>query len=128
MVPGKYRYSAYNLSFYEFLDRISVSSVHGTRNEWVGVCHDRVGIIFFSGMWGSVWGSSRRLQVPYVIPRPGVTRHIKSSPKIPSPNRILFLRSRICIHICNIWIFDKLLCSFYKDVDTESFIFCLCYY
>ena len=49
--------------------------MHGTRDERVGVCHDRVGIIFFSGMLGSVWGSSRRLQVPYVIPRPGVTHH-----------------------------------------------------
>ena len=46
-------------------------SVHGTRNE-------RVGIIFFSGMFWSVWGSPRRLQVPYVIPRPGVTRHMLS--------------------------------------------------
>ena len=44
-------------------------SVHGNRNE-------RVGIIFLRGMWGSVWGSSRILQVPYVIPRPGVPRHI----------------------------------------------------
>ena len=51
-------------------------SVHGTPNERVGVCHDRVGIIFLSGMWGSVWGSSRRLQVSYVIPRPGVPCHI----------------------------------------------------
>ena len=51
-------------------------SVHGTRNERVGVCQDRVGIIFFSGMLESVWGSSRRLQVPYVIPRPIVTRHV----------------------------------------------------
>ena len=51
-------------------------SVHGTRNERIGVCHDRVGIIFLSWGWGSVWGSSRRLQVPYVIPRPGVPRHI----------------------------------------------------
>ena len=32
-------------------------SVHGTRNEKVAVCHNRVGIIFFCGMWGSVWGS-----------------------------------------------------------------------
>ena len=48
---------------------------HRTRNERVGVCHDRVGIIFLSGGWGSVWGSSRRLLVPYVIPRPGVPRH-----------------------------------------------------
>ena len=37
---------------------------------------DRVGIIFLSGMLWSVWGSSRRLQVPYVIPRPCVPRHI----------------------------------------------------
>ena len=44
-------------------------SVHGTRNE-------RVGVLFFSGMWGSVWFSPRRLQVHYVIPRPGVPRHI----------------------------------------------------
>ena len=47
-----------------------------TRNERVGVCHDSVGIIFFSGKWGSLRGSSRRLQVPYVIPRPDVTCHI----------------------------------------------------
>ena len=32
-------------------------SVHGTRNV-------RVGVLFCSGMWGSVLGSSRRLQVP----------------------------------------------------------------
>ena len=37
-----------------------------SRNERVGVCHEMVWIIFFSGGWGS----SRRLQVPYVIPRP----------------------------------------------------------
>ena len=35
-----------------------------------------VGIIFFSGMLGSVWSSSWRLQVPYVILRPGVHHHI----------------------------------------------------
>ena len=78
-------------------------SVHGTRNERVGVCNERVGLcnervgvcnervgvcnervevcnervgVFFSGMLGSVWDSPRRLQVPYVIPRPGVPRHI----------------------------------------------------
>ena len=34
--------------------------------------------LFFSGMWESVWGFPRRLQVPYVIPRPGVPRHICS--------------------------------------------------
>ena len=50
---------------------------HRTHNDRVAVCHDRVGIIFFSGMLGSVWGSSRRLQIPYVIPRPGVPRHIQ---------------------------------------------------
>ena len=38
--------------------------------------HDRVGIIFLSGMLGLVWGSSRRLLVPYVIPRPFVPRYI----------------------------------------------------
>ena len=32
-------------------------SVHGTRNERVGVSHERVGIIFFSVMWGSVLDS-----------------------------------------------------------------------
>ena len=42
-----------------------------TRNERVGVCNDRVGIIFLCGIWGTVWGSPGRLQVPYVIPRPG---------------------------------------------------------
>ena len=52
------------------------SSVHRTRKERIGNCHDRVGIIFFRGRLGSVWGSSQRLQVPYLIPRPGVTRHI----------------------------------------------------
>ena len=36
-----------------------------------------------SGGWGSVWGFSRRLQVPYGIPRPGVPRHIYYNP-IPS--------------------------------------------
>ena len=30
----------------------------------------------FSGMLGSVWGSSRRLQIPYVILGPGVPRHM----------------------------------------------------
>ena len=48
-------------------------SVHGTRNERDGVCHERVGVLFFSGISGSVWGSPRRLQVPYVIPRLGST-------------------------------------------------------
>ena len=38
--------------------------------------HERVGVLYFSGMWGLVWGSPRRLQVPYVIPRPDVPRHI----------------------------------------------------
>ena len=47
-----------------------------TRNERVGGFHERVGVLFFSWIWGSVWGSPRRLQVPYVIPRPGVPRHI----------------------------------------------------
>ena len=42
---------------------------HRTRNE-------RVGIIFLSVGWGSVWGSSRRLQVFYVIPGSGVVRHM----------------------------------------------------
>ena len=37
---------------------------HRTRNERVGVCHDRVGIIFFNRMWGSVWGSSGSLRNP----------------------------------------------------------------
>ena len=35
-----------------------------------------VGIIILSGMLGSMWGSSRRLQVPYIIPRPGITGHM----------------------------------------------------
>ena len=52
-------------------------SDHGTCNGRVGACHDRVGIIFFIGMLGSVWGSSRTETTgPYVIPRPGVPRHI----------------------------------------------------
>ena len=37
--------------------------------------HERVGVLFFNGMWESVWSSPRRLQV-YVIPRPGVPHHI----------------------------------------------------
>ena len=39
---------------------------HRTRTERVGVCHDRVGIIFLSWWWWceSVWGSSRRLRNP----------------------------------------------------------------
>ena len=53
--------------------------LHRTCNERVGVFHVRVGIIFFSGRWGSVWGSSRRLQVPYAIPRPGVVRHLRTN-------------------------------------------------
>ena len=43
-------------------------SVHGTRNE-------RVGIIFFSGMWGPVWDSPRELQVLYLFPDPAY--HVK---------------------------------------------------
>ena len=35
-------------------------------------------VLFFSGMWGLVWGSQRRPQVPYVIPRPGVPRHLST--------------------------------------------------
>ena len=57
-------------------DPLVACSVHGTRNERVGVCPDRVGINFFIGMWEQVWGSPWRLQVPYVIPVPGVPRHI----------------------------------------------------
>ena len=49
---------------------------HRTRNEMVGVCNERVRILIFSGMWRSVWRSSRQLQVPYVIPRSGVPHHI----------------------------------------------------
>ena len=52
-----------------------------TRNEWVGVFHERVRVLFFSGMWGSVLGSPWRLQVPYVIPGPGVPRHMYMSSK-----------------------------------------------
>ena len=37
---------------------------------------ERVGVCFFSGMCGSVWGLLRTLRGPYVIPRPGVLRHI----------------------------------------------------
>ena len=47
-----------------------------TRNERIEVLHERVGILFFSGTWGSVWGSPRRLQVLYLIPGPGVPRNI----------------------------------------------------
>ena len=32
--------------------------------------------MFCSGMCGSAWGPSRRLQAPYVIPGPGVPRHL----------------------------------------------------
>ena len=59
------------------------SRMHGTRNEKVGICHDRVGIIFFSGGWESERGSSRRLQVPYVttmLYSPG------SLPKVEGPD------------------------------------------
>ena len=48
------------------------------RNERVEVCHNRVGIIFLSWGWGLVWGSSRRLQVFYVIPGSSVFRHMNS--------------------------------------------------
>ena len=44
-------------------------SVHRTRNE-------RFGVLFLSGMCGSVWGILRRLRGPYVNPRTGVPRHI----------------------------------------------------
>ena len=61
---------------------------HRSRNERVGVCHKRVGVLFFSGMqWGSLCGSSRRLQDPHVIPRPGVPRHMK---KRIAQNQIFF--------------------------------------
>ena len=50
--------------------------VQGTRNERVGVYHKRVWVLFFSGMWVSVWGSPCRLHVPYVIPRLGVPHHM----------------------------------------------------
>ena len=49
---------------------------HITRNDRVRVCNERVGVLLFSGMCGSVWSPSRRLQIAYVIPRPGVIRHI----------------------------------------------------
>ena len=35
------------------------------------------GVLLGSGMCGWVWGPPWRLQVPYVIPRPGVRRHIQ---------------------------------------------------
>ena len=74
-------------------------SVQGTRNERIVVCHDRVGIIFFSGMLGSVWGSSRRLQVHYVISRPGITYHIDSRTKIiqVSHNMYIVQLTLICV-------------------------------
>ena len=46
-----------------------------------------VGIILLSGGWGSVWGSSRRLQVFYVIPGSGVIVHMYSSPMLYTRNR-----------------------------------------
>ena len=49
---------------------------HITRNDRVRVCNERVGVLLLSGMFGSVWSPSRRLQIAYVIPRPGVIRHI----------------------------------------------------
>ena len=52
-------------------------SVHGTRNESVGVCHDRVGIIFFQwGMGSSVGFFTETTGSLYVIPGSGVVRHI----------------------------------------------------
>ena len=63
---------------------------HRTRNERVGDCHDRVGIIFLSGGWGSVWGSSRRLQVFYVIPRSGVVRHMHKPSRTMVPDPVLY--------------------------------------
>ena len=50
--------------------------VHRTRNERVGVCNERVGVLFFSGMCRLMWGLVQRLRGPYVIPRPGVPPHM----------------------------------------------------
>ena len=62
-----------------------------TRYEGVGVFHERVGVLFFNGGWGSVWGPPRRLQVPYVIPRPGVPRHMYMLCVILYDNALLFI-------------------------------------
>ena len=43
-----------------------------TRNERVRSLSRHVGVILLSGGWGSMWGSSRGLQVFYVIPGSGV--------------------------------------------------------
>ena len=45
-----------------------------------------VGIIFLSGGWGSVWGSSRRLQVFYLIPGSSVVRHMDPFQLITDPD------------------------------------------
>ena len=45
---------------------------------YFSICQATLGLGIFSGMWGSVWGSPQRLQVPYVIPRPSVPRHMHS--------------------------------------------------
>ena len=54
-------------------DPVVVTSV------WVQVFNERVGVLFFSGMCGSVWGLLRRLLGLYIISRPGVPSHIYST-------------------------------------------------
>ena len=62
-------------------------SLHGTRNKRVGVYHDRVGIIFLSGGWGSVWGSSRPETTSF-LHNPGVRRSPSYEEIIQSPLEI----------------------------------------
>ena len=76
------------------------SSVHGIRNERVGVFHERVAeSSFFSGMRGSVWGSQRKLQVPYLNPETRrTTSHISIAQSYPCEVllfSILLMRIRI---------------------------------
>ena len=69
-------------------------TMHRTRNERVGVCarnsqregrslSRHVGYLFLSVGWGSAWGSSRQLQVLYVIPGSRVIVHISLQGAVP---------------------------------------------
>ena len=65
---------------------------HRTRNERVGVCHDKVGIILSVGD-GDQCGSSRRLQVPYVTRDPAypvIYTKLSNSPTkmVPLPKNV----------------------------------------
>ena len=57
--------------------------------------------LYFSWMCGSVWGPPRRLRVPYVIPRPGVPRHMQNP--IFSENFILLMAVLLTNTLLGMW-------------------------